>query len=191
FEVPTTDSMTGFVVCDNLFFCRGNQFVLFLQSPDDFIQRVIEIFHIDRLLISASGNQGCFVAHIGYFSPCKSRRHFSQFFSMDIVCNFDVLEVDIENLPATVEVGAVDADLPIESTGTQKRTIQYIGPVGSSHQNNAFFTGESVHFDQQLVEGVFPFVVASLDAVSAPGSSDGIYFIDKNDTRSFFPGLAE
>ena len=50
--------------------------------------------------------------------------------------------------------------------------------------------GKAVHFHQQLVQGLFPFVVSAADAGAAV-AADCVNFIDKDNRRSVFLRLIE
>src|ERR1700742_323499 len=50
------------------------------------------------------------------------------------------------------------------TAGAQQRRIQHVGPVGGGDQDHAFIGFKAVHLDQQLVEGLFAFVIAAAQA---------------------------
>src|SRR5207302_6606037 len=85
-------------------------------------------------------------------------------------------------------VGKIDRDLAIETAGTQQSGIENIGPVSSSDDNDAFLGIESVHLDEQGIEGLFALVVAASYAMAAM-AADCVNFIDENNARRGFLSL--
>src|SRR5690606_39665850 len=91
--------------------------------------------------------------------------------------------------PACYTLSLHDA-LPI-SSGTEQSRVQHVRPVGSRHDDNARVGTETVHFYQQLVQCILTLVITPHHAVFAPGTANGIDFIDKDYTRSLILGLPE
>src|SRR5690554_246869 len=87
------------------------------------------------------------------------------------------------------DVRLIYADLTIKSTCSQQCRIQNVRSVGRSQNNNSGICPKSVHFYQERVKGVFPFVVRARHLPFSSGSSNRIYFINKDDTRCLFFGL--
>ena len=99
--------------------------------------------------------------------------------------------MNAQNCFSANEVGIVDGDLTVKSTGTQKRRVKDIGAVGCCHNDNAFVVTETVHFNEQLVERLLSFIVSAAKA-SASVTADGIDFIDENNTgRALARGFKE
>ena len=96
-----------------------------------------------------------------------------------------------EDLLALVQVGQIDVNLTVKSSGTQQGLIQNIYTVGSSQYDDSTIRTESIHFCKQLVQCVFALVVTSHAGVLSTGTAHRINFIDKDDTRSLFLCLTE
>jgi len=75
-----------------------------------------------------------------------------------------VLRVHGENRGAAFDVGTVDDDLAIEAARTQQRRIEHVGRFRRGNQNDAGILIEAVHFDEQLVQGLFALVVTTAEA---------------------------
>lgn len=73
--------------------------------------------------------------------------------------------------------------------GAQQGFVQAFRAVGRCQDDHPFPSVESVHFGQQLVEGLFPFVVSSEGSV--PPLADGVYLVDEDDARRLLVGLLE
>ncbi len=98
--------------------------------------------------------------------------------------------VDLEDLGAAREVGGVDADLAVEAARAQQRRVEDVGSVGRRDQDDSTAHVESVHLDQQLVEGLLALVVAAAHAGAAV-ASDGVDLVDEHDGRGVLLGLLE
>ena len=93
-----------------------------------------------------------------------------------------------DGLPADL-IGLVHHHLTIEAPGAQQGRIEHFGPVGGGEDDNAAGGIETVHFHQELVEGLFPLVVGGEGSRTA--LADGIQFIDEDDAGRLVPGLFE
>ncbi len=72
----------------------------------------------------------------------------------------------------------------------EQRGIQYVGPIGCGDENDAFVGLEAVHFDQQLVQRLFAFVMAATEAGAAM-TPDGVDFVDEDDAGRLLLALNE
>src|SRR5262249_1381159 len=79
--------------------------------------------------------------------------------------------VDFQNGLAPLQVRVADRHLAIESPGTQQGGVQNILAVGGSDDDDALVGFEAVHFDEELIEGLFALFVAQRVAASAPARS--------------------
>src|SRR6185312_12807444 len=61
---------------------------------------------------------------------------------------------------------------------------------GGGHYDHVDARLETVHLRQQLVEGLFAFVVRSESPWSTP-AADGVDLVDKDDRRALFAGVRE
>ena len=74
--------------------------------------------------------------------------------------------------------------MPVEPAGAHQRRIEHIGAVRCRHDHDRFGRGEAVHFAQDLVEGLFPFVVAAPQPCSAL-AADSVNLVDEENARGF------
>ncbi len=84
--------------------------------------------------------------------------------------------------------GARHDHLTVEPARSEQRRIEDIGAVGGGNQNDAFIGFESVHLHQELVQGLFAFVMTATQSGPAM-AADGVDFIDKDDARRVFLAL--
>ena len=78
--------------------------------------------------------------------------------------------------------------MTVKPTRAKERRVQYVRPVCRSNDNDPFIGAETVHFDQQLIESLFTFVVSSSQTGST-ASSNSINFIDENNAGRIFLSL--
>jgi len=98
--------------------------------------------------------------------------------------------VDAKDALTALEVGKVDGDLAIEPAGTEEGLIQNVDTVGGGNGNDAGVAIETVHLDQDLVDGLLPLIVAAGETGTTL-TTDGIDLIDEDDAGSILLGLAE
>ncbi|OIQ68592.1 hypothetical protein GALL_498120 [mine drainage metagenome] len=61
------------MISNDTFFFRRNQGVLFLQTADHPIYRILKIFHINFFLVFTGRYQSGFVTNVGNFGAGKAR----------------------------------------------------------------------------------------------------------------------
>src|SRR5471030_1141664 len=79
-----------------------------------------------------------------------------------------------------LQIGIGHHDMAVEAAGAQKRRVQHIEAVGGGDQDDAFIGLETVHLDQELVEGLFALVIAAAQAGAAM-AADRVDFVDEDD----------
>ena len=97
----------------------------------------------------------------------------------------------LQDLLPAHQVGQVHRDLAVEAAGPQERRIEHFGPVGGRHHDHAVLRLETVHLGQQLVEGLFPFLVRAHGAGAGPPAADGVELVDEDDAGRGLLGLLE
>jgi len=80
--------------------------------------------------------------------------------------------------------------LPVETPGAEQSGIQHIRTVGGRDENHAFIGFKTIHFHQQLVQGLLPFVMPPAQACAAL-PPHGINLINENQARRIFFALGE
>ena len=51
--------------------------------------------------------------------------------------------------------------MTIKTTGSEQCRVQHVGPIGRRQYNDGFMARKAVHFGEDLVEGLFAFVMAT------------------------------
>jgi len=174
-----------------LFLVDRDDFVLFLQSAHNAVHSIQKILPGDALMTFAGGDQGRFVTHIGNIGTRKSGSLLGQETHLHILIEFQRLQVHIEDFGPFVQIGEFHVNLAVETAGTHQRPVEDIGPVGGRQHNYPAVGIESVHFREQLVEGVLTLVVGAEIGVPSAGPPNGVNLVDKNNTGRLFLGLLE
>src|SRR5438874_8117066 len=96
--------------------------------------------------------------------------------------------MDPQNFLAPFHVGKIDGDLAIETAWAKQGRIENIRPVSGSDDNDAFLGIESIHLDEQGIQGLFALIVAASDAMAAM-TTDRVNFVDENNAGRRFLAL--
>ena len=65
-----------------------------------------------------------------------------------------------QNAFTAPDIGHIHHHLTVETARSEQGRIQHIRPVGCRHENNPFIGFKPVHFHQELVQGLFSFIMA-------------------------------
>src|SRR4029077_19667475 len=90
-----------------------------------------------------------------------------------------VSDMDLEDLETALLRGPIDSHMAVKAARTQQGRVEDIGPIGRRQYNHALIRREAIHLGQDLVERLFPFVMAP----SQPGASDAPHRIDLIDEQ--------
>ena len=98
--------------------------------------------------------------------------------------------VDLEDLLAPAQVGAVDDDAPVEAAGPQERRVEDVRAVGRGDEDDALVGVEAVHLDEQRVQRLLALVVPAAEARAAV-PPDGVDLVDEDDAGRVLLALLE
>src|SRR6202043_2542145 len=96
----------------------------------------------------------------------------------------------LEDALAPDDIGVRYDNLAVEAAGAEKRRIEHVGTVRRRDYDDALVGLEAIHLDEELVQGLLAFVVATAEAGAAM-AANGVYFIDEDDARRVLLGLLE
>ena len=181
--------MTGFVIGYQIFFvfahfCPG---FLFRTGNDPF-NRLLQLQLANFFQAQTGCQQSRFVDQVGQIGAGKACCLFGDHFQVYIAGQRFLAHMYLQDLLATFYIGAIHRYLTVKTARTQQSRVQNIRTVGSRQNNNAFVAVETIHFHQQLIQRLFPLIMAAAHA-SAALTAYGIDFIDKDDTGRIFLGL--
>src|SRR5690242_17538655 len=89
-----------------------------------------------------------------------------------------------EDCFTTFYIRFINRYLPVETTRSQQCAIKHIGSVGCCKNDDTRISRETIHFNEQLVQSIFSFVVAH-DRITSACTTNCIYFINENYTWCF------
>ena len=98
--------------------------------------------------------------------------------------------MDRKDVAASLPIRQAHGNAAIEAAGAGEGGIQHIHTIGGRQENHAGVIGKPIHFREELIQGLFPFVISPTDA-SSPLATDSIDLIDEHDAGSFVLGLFE
>src|SRR5574337_748639 len=96
----------------------------------------------------------------------------------------------LKDLLSPLDIGAIEGHLSVETPGAEQGRIEDFWAVRRGHNDHALIGIEAVHLHQQLIEGLFAFIV-SAHRIEPTGLSESVQLIDEDDAGSFFLGLGE
>ena len=95
-----------------------------------------------------------------------------------------------QNLLATTNIRQSNNHLAVKSAWTQQRWVQHVWAVCSCHDDYAIVNFKTIHFYQQLVQGLLALIVSTAQAGTTV-ATDCIDFIDEDNTGRLLLGLVE
>ena len=136
------------MVGDGLLLGLGDDHRAPLHTHQDLVLGVLEVDHLDDLLVLARGQQRGLVHQVGQVGSGEARRAAGQDLEVDLGRERDAARVDLEDLLPALHVGPCHHHLAVEAAGAQQRGIQHVGSVGGRDQDHALVGLEAVHLHQ-------------------------------------------
>ena len=163
---------------------------LLLRTGHDLQKTFLQILHQNAGTVGASGQQSGLIEQV--FQIRAGEAHGSAGDDMQIhgIGQGLALGVDLEDLLAAVAVGLADIDLAVKAARTEQSRIENILTVRGRHDDDAGVAGEAVHFDQELIQGLFAFVVSAAETCASV-TSDRVDLVDEDDGGRHLFGLIE
>src|SRR5262249_38578514 len=134
----------------------------FLFEPgNQAVDSGVEILGAHFGLVAASRKQCRLVHQVREIRTRKARRSSGDHLQVDLWRNAHALGVNPKNVFAPFDVRLVDEHLTIEPPGPEQRRVKDFRTVRRGHDDDALAAVEAVHLGEQLVEGLFTFLVAA------------------------------
>ena len=115
---------------------------------------------------------------LGQFGAGSARRGPGQHIPVHRFLNVHLAGMHPEDGFPSVQIGSSTGTPAVKPAGSQQRRIQAFGAVGGRQQNHALAAVKTVHFRQQLVQGLLALVVAAQTA-GITLFADGVDLVDK------------
>src|SRR5947209_12788279 len=129
-----------------------------LRTLEDATDRLLDVMHGDLAAQVTDGEQGGLVRDVREVGAGEARGAVGDVLPVDVGREWLALGVDAQDALASLAIGTLDGDVPVEPAGAPKRRVEDVGPVGRTDHDDAAGDVEAVHLDQQLVEGLLALV---------------------------------
>src|SRR5574344_1939355 len=93
--------------------------------------------------------------------------------------------MNFKNLSSSLNIRCADHDFSVKTSGTKYSRIKNVNSVCGSKHYYSFINAKTVHLNKKLVKSLLSLIMSAAHT-GTTFSSDGIYFINKYDTRCIF-----
>ena len=128
------------------------------------------------------------VDNVGQLRAGGSRSHPGDPLKICLIGHLDFLGVDLQNFLPALQVGQLHRHPAVKPARTGQSGVQGFRAVGRGQNNDAGVALKAVHLRQELVQRLFPLIVAAHFAGVAL-LADGVDLVNKYDAGGFFLGL--
>ena len=174
---------------DRLLFRRDHPTTLF-RTRHHAKAGLLQLETADRRFLVARRQDGGLVKEIGEIGAREAGRLPRHDVEVDVLGERLVRGVEAQDGAPAVEVGRVDRDPPVEAAGAEQRRVEHVWAVSGRNHDDGTVGIEAVHLDQQLVEGLFAFLVGA-DLRAATPAAERVDLIEEDDARCIFLGVLE
>ena len=182
--------VAGLVVGDDFFLAVGDAPALALRAGDDASDGLLELEHANHFLVGASGEDRGLVDQVGKVRAAEARSLAGEDVEVDRRVERLVARVYVEDLPAALDVRPVEGHVAVETTRPKKGGVEDVWPVGGRDDDDVGVGVESIHLDQQLIQGLLTLVVTAAEPGPAL-AADGVDLINEDDAGRVLLGLVE
>ena len=183
-ETPD-NAMPGFVIRGHFLFLIAHHHGTAFRAHHDFILGVFHILHGDRLAIATRGKKRRFINQIGEIRAGKAGRAAGNIARIDFLINRLFAHMHFKNLLTPLDIRQAHRHLTVKTSRTQQSRIKHIRTVGRGNHNHAFIAFKTVHFHQQLVQGLLALIMTAAQTCTAL-TSHRINLINKDNARRMF-----
>src|SRR5439155_2920683 len=156
----------------------------------DLLERVEKVLLPDVALPAARGQQRRFVDEVLQIRAGEPRRDRGEAFQGYVRRERYVPCVHLENFCAPRPVREIHDDTPVEPSGAQECSIEYVRLVRRGQDDDALTAREAVHLGQDLVQGLL-LLGGSAEDDLASRATDGVQLVDEDDRRRVVAGFLE
>ena len=119
------------------------------------------------------------IQHILQICTAEARRTLRQRIQIHILGKMLVACMNPENCLSALAIRKCDRDLTIKPASSEQCRIKDIRTVGSRNDDDTAVIFHTIHFNKQLIQGLFPFIMAASET-STSLSAYGINFVDED-----------
>ena len=175
--------MADLVVGHNLLLMVGQYRGLTLLAGDDDLHRLLKVVLCGALATLADGTQGTLVDDVGQVGARGTGRGAGNRGQIDRRLRLHALGMQLKNVLAAGQIGQLNGDAAVKTTGAQQCGIETVGTVGGSEDDDTLVVIEAIHLGQQLVERLGLFL-GLLKQVADLGGAAADEHLDELRTRN-------
>ena len=153
--------MADLVVGNRPLFLIGQDGIFLLITGDDNLDAFFQIGLCRKAAPIPDGAKRCFVYDVGKLRAGSTGGHTGDFVEIYVFRYLDLFCMDFQDGFPAQQVGQFHRNPTIETSGAGQCRVQRFRPVGSRQNNDAVVAFKTVHFGQQLIEGLLSLVVAA------------------------------
>src|SRR6185312_6856859 len=161
-----------------------------LRAEHDLLQSVQKVLLPDVVLAAAGRQQRGLVHQVPQVRSCEARRRGGHLDKTCISGKRHLARMHFEDRLTTPLVRKIHDHPAIESPRPQERAIEHVRLIGCGQHDDALPAGETVHFRQDLIQGLL-LLAAAAECHRAARTADGIELVDENNRRSMLARLFE
>ena len=182
--------VSDFVVGDDELFLVREDGVLFLVAGDDDLYTLFHICLIGKFSAVANRAEGRFIDDVGELRAGGACRHAGDLSEVHIGSDLDLFRMDLEDIDSSLKVRQFHRDAPVKTAGSGQGGVERLGAVCRRQDDHSQILLETVHFRQQLVQGLLALIV-SAERAAVTLFADRVDLIDEDDAGCLLFGLVE
>ena len=173
--------MPAFMIGGIALFLVGKHETATFTTHENLVLGIFKVAHVQLFLIQLGSLQSGFIDQVFQIRAGKARRAACQHLQVHIGSQRRALGMHLKNALAAPQIRRRHHHLTVKATGPQQGGIKHVGTVGGRNEDDALVAFKAVHFHQQLIQGLFAFVVSAAQP-SAALAAHGVDFVNKNQT---------
>ena len=132
-----------------------------LRAHHDLVLGRLEIVHLDETLAATRSEQGGLIDQIRQVGAGHAGRAARQDIALHVRGNGHLAHMHHQYLFTTADIRQRHHNLTIKATRAQQRWIEHVGTVGRGDHDHAAGTLETIHLDQQRIQGLLALIVTT------------------------------
>ena len=185
---PRSQGVATLVVGGDLLLLLGNHLGGTARTADNSVDCLFQRIRSNDIAVDASGQQRSFIQHVLQISTAHTGGALGQRRQIRIRPQRLVPGVDLQNCLAALQVWCTHRNLSVKTARAQQRRVENIRTVGRSHDDHTLTITKTIHFHQQLVQGLLTLIMAAAHTGTTL-ATDGVNLVDEDNARAVFLGL--
>ena len=180
-QCKANNRMTCFVICGFFLLISSQNHGTAFRTHHHLILGVFKIDHSHNRTPNACGHQRGLIHKVGQIRARKSRCTAGDQTQIHVWAQWRFARMNSQDFFTALDVWIGHGHLTVKATRAQQGWVQNITAVCCGQDDDTFVGFKTVHFNQQLVQCLFAFIVSTAIACTTV-TSNGVDFVDKDDT---------